>query len=68
MGRAVTNRENKTAAGEFRELVGMDFDEFTRQAPISFCWASRNSPSQSISRCCSLRTRPTRYFSSSARD
>ena len=36
MGRAVTNRENKTAAGEFRELVRMDFDEFTRQAPIKF--------------------------------
>ena len=36
MGRAVANRENKAAAGEFRELVRMDFDEFTRQAPIRF--------------------------------
>ena len=26
--------ENKAAATEFRELVGMDFDEFTRQAPV----------------------------------
>lgn len=38
MGRAVTNRENKAAAGEFRELVGMDFDEFTRQAHQVSAW------------------------------
>jgi hypothetical protein len=30
----VTNRENKAAAAEFRELFGIDFDEFTRQAPV----------------------------------
>jgi hypothetical protein len=30
----VSNRDNKAAAAEFRQLVGMDFDEFTRQAPV----------------------------------
>jgi hypothetical protein len=30
----MSKRENKAAAAEFRELVGMDFDEFTRQAPV----------------------------------
>jgi len=30
----VSKRENKAAAAEFRELVGMDFDQFTRQAPV----------------------------------
>jgi len=30
----MSNRENKAAAAEFRELAGMDFDQFTRQAPI----------------------------------
>jgi len=29
----VTNRDNKAAAAEFRQLFGMEFDEFTRQAP-----------------------------------
>ena len=28
-----SNRD-KAVAAEFRELVGMDFDEFTRQAPV----------------------------------
>jgi hypothetical protein len=32
--RAVSNRDNKAAAAEFRQLVGVDFDEFTRQAPV----------------------------------
>ena len=39
---AVSNRDNKAAAGEFRELrelVGMEFDEFTRQAPIKLLLA-----------------------------
>jgi hypothetical protein len=35
----MSKRENKAAAGEFRELVGMDFDEFTRQAPIKLLLA-----------------------------
>jgi hypothetical protein len=30
----MSNRENKAAAAEFRELAGMDFDQFTRQAPV----------------------------------
>jgi len=30
----MSNRENKAAAAEFRELTEMDFDEFTRQAPV----------------------------------
>jgi hypothetical protein len=30
----VSNRDNKAAAAEFRELVGMEFDEFTRQSPL----------------------------------
>jgi hypothetical protein len=30
----MSKRENKAAAAEFRELVGVDFDEFTRQAPV----------------------------------
>jgi hypothetical protein len=30
----VSKRDNKAAAAEFRELVGMEFDEFTRQAPV----------------------------------
>jgi hypothetical protein len=30
----MSKRENKAAAAEFRELVGVDFDEFTRQASI----------------------------------
>ncbi len=30
----MSNRDNKAAAAEFRELVGADFDEFTRQAPV----------------------------------
>jgi hypothetical protein len=35
----VTNRENKAAAAEFRELFGIDFDEFTRQAPVKLLLA-----------------------------
>ena len=30
----MSKRENKAAAAEFRELAGMDFDLFTRQAPV----------------------------------
>jgi hypothetical protein len=30
----MTNRDNKAAAAEFRQLFAMDFDEFTRQAPV----------------------------------
>ena len=30
----MSKRENKAAAAEFRELAGMDFDQFTRQAPV----------------------------------
>jgi len=33
-GQHMSKRENKAAAAEFRELVGMDFDQFTRQAPV----------------------------------
>ena len=28
------NRDNKAAAAEFRELFGLDFDEFTCQTPV----------------------------------
>ncbi|MBV8357546.1 MAG: hypothetical protein JO189_06360 [Deltaproteobacteria bacterium] len=35
----MSNRENKAAAAEFRELVGMDFDQFTRQAPVKLLLA-----------------------------
>lgn len=30
----MTKRDNKAAAAEFRELFGVEFDEFTRQAPV----------------------------------
>ena len=30
----MSNRDNKAAAVEFRELVAMDFDEFTRRARV----------------------------------
>lgn len=35
----MSNRDNKGAAAEFRELFGMDFDEFTRQAPVKLLLA-----------------------------
>ena len=35
----MTNRENKTAAAEFRELFGIEFDEFTRQARVKLLLA-----------------------------
>ena len=35
----MSNRENKAAASEFRQLVGIDFDEFIRQAPIKLLLA-----------------------------
>ena len=35
----MSNRENKAAAAEFRELAGMDFDQFTRQAPVKLLLA-----------------------------
>ena len=35
----MSKRENKAAAAEFRELAGMDFDEFTRQAPVKLLLA-----------------------------
>ena len=35
----MSNRDNKAAAAEFRELAGMDFDEFTRQAPVKLLLA-----------------------------
>jgi hypothetical protein len=31
----VSNRDNKAAGVKFRELVGVDFDEFTRQRQSS---------------------------------
>ncbi len=34
VGQYMSNRENKAAAAEFRELGGMDFDEFTRRASV----------------------------------
>ncbi len=30
----MSKRENRAAAAEFREMAGVDFDEFTRQAPV----------------------------------
>jgi hypothetical protein len=30
----MSKRENKAAAAEFRELTGVEFDEFTRRAPV----------------------------------
>lgn len=35
----MSNRDNKAAAAEFRELFGIDFDEFTRQAPVKLLLA-----------------------------
>jgi hypothetical protein len=35
----VSNRENKAAAGEFRQLVGVDFEEFTRRASVKLLLA-----------------------------
>ena len=35
----MSNRENKAAAAEFRELVGMNFDEFTRRAWVKLLLA-----------------------------
>ena len=34
VGQQMSKRENKAAAAEFRELAGMDFDQFTRQAAV----------------------------------
>ncbi len=30
----MSKRENRAAAAEFGEMAGVDFDEFTRQAPV----------------------------------
>ncbi len=35
----MSNRENKAAAGEFRQLVGVDFEEFTRRASVKLLLA-----------------------------
>jgi hypothetical protein len=35
----MSNRDNKAAAAEFRQLVGADFEEFTRQAPVKLLLA-----------------------------
>ena len=35
----MSNRENKAAAGEFRQLVGVNFEEFTRRAPVKLLLA-----------------------------
>ena len=35
----MSNRENKAVAAEFRALAGMDFDQFTRQAPVKLLLA-----------------------------
>jgi hypothetical protein len=38
-GRTMSNRENKAAAGEFRQLVGIDFEEFTRRTSVKLLLA-----------------------------
>jgi hypothetical protein len=35
----MANRDNKRAAADFRELFGIDFDEFTRQAGVGLLLA-----------------------------
>jgi len=35
----MSKRENKAAAAEFRELVGIDFEEFIRQASVKLLLA-----------------------------
>ena len=35
----MSNRDNKAAAAEFRELAGGDFEQFTRQAPVKLLLA-----------------------------
>jgi hypothetical protein len=35
----MSKQENRAAAAEFRELAGVDFDEFTRRAPIKLLLA-----------------------------
>jgi hypothetical protein len=35
----MSKRENRAAAAEFRELAGVDFDEFTRRAPLKLLLA-----------------------------
>lgn len=35
----MSKRDNKAAAAESRELVGMEFDEFTRRAPVKLLLA-----------------------------
>jgi hypothetical protein len=35
----VSNRENKAAVGEFRQLVGVNFEEFTRPASVKLLLA-----------------------------
>jgi hypothetical protein len=37
----MADRDSKAAAAEFRELFGMDFDEFTRQAPVKLTTLAR---------------------------
>jgi len=35
----MSNRDNKAAAAEFRQLIGADFEEFIRQAPVKLLLA-----------------------------
>lgn len=38
-GRTVSNRDNKAAAAAFRELAEVEFEQFTRQAPVKLLLA-----------------------------
>lgn len=64
----MSNRDNKAAAVEFRELVAMDFDEFTRRARVKLLLALVKFAEPIDVRCCNSPTRAIHSFSSSARD
>ena len=64
----MTNRDNKAAAAEFSELFGIDFDEFTRQAPVKILLALAKFASRSISPSYNSPARRTRCTRSNASD
>jgi hypothetical protein len=64
----VSNRENKTAAGEFRQLVGVDFEEFTRRASVKLLLALSKFAEPINMAVLQFADDKTHCFSSSARD
>jgi len=44
----VSKRDNPAAAAEFRELVGVDFIQFTHEAPVELLLPSPNLLSRAV--------------------